>query len=82
MSGQHGVISKKARTGFQKRIKYTCRKKKNTLYTLQSTPSKMNTFRTWPKLFKSWIALSPPPPDPPKQGVLPEKLGWGVRHAS
>ena len=81
MSGQHGVISKKARTGFQKRIKYTCRKKKkNTLYTLQSTPSKMNTFRTWPKLFKIWIALSPP--HPPKRGVLPEKLGGGVRHAS
>ena len=78
MSGQHGVISKKARTGFQKRIKYTCRKKKkkkkNTLYTLQSTPSKMNTFRTWPKLFKSWIALSPPPP---KAGGTSRKIGWG-----
>ena len=76
MSGQHGVISKKARTGFQKRIKYTCRKKKkNTLYTLQSTPSKMNNFRTWPKLFKIWIALSPPPP--PKEGGTSRKIGWG-----
>ena len=81
MSGQHGVISKKTRIGFQKRIKYSG--KKNTLYTLQSTPSKMNTFRTWPQLFKSWIALHPhPPPPPPQQGVLPEKLGGGVWHAS
>ena len=72
MSGQHGVISKKTRIGFQKRIKYSG--KKNTLYTLQSTPSKMNTFRTWPQLFKSWIALSPARPG---AGGTSRKIGWG-----
>ena len=72
MSGQHGVISKKARIGCQKRIKY--KGKKKTLYTLQSTSSKMNTFRTWPQLFKSWIA---PPPSPPGAGGTSRKIGWG-----
>ena len=74
MSGQHGVISKKARIGFQKRITY--KGKKNTLYTMQSTPSKMNTFRTWPQLFKSWIALHPHPP-PHAAGGTSRKIGWG-----
>ena len=46
----------------------------------------MNTLRTWPQLFKSWIALHPHPPPPPWSrgyfqknwvgvcGMLPETL--------
>ena len=57
MSGEDGVISEKTRIGFKKEL--NIQEKKKSLYTLQSTPSKMNTFRTWLQLFKSWIALSP-----------------------
>ena len=38
----------------------------------------MNTLRTWPQLFKSWIALHLLPPlPPPATGGTSRKIGWG-----